>query len=128
MVFSEGRKDWNIGIVIENGSPFSLKEFHDGKSRGLPGIVYVLFISDSEDQDFCALYAFPSLIDSSGWRWLDHNEPPPNTVEKLLRQLRDFLGPSGYAWMASWPSSASPAISNSGFEERSDRNPSLRIV
>jgi outer membrane protein OmpA-like peptidoglycan-associated protein len=50
---------------------------------------------------FPAPYArpFPPLLDVPGWRWLDRNEPPPDTVERLLRQLRGFLGPAGYAWM-----------------------------
>ena len=43
--------------------------------------------------------AFPSLIGANGRRWLDRNEPPPDIAEKLVRQLSDYLGPRGFAWL-----------------------------
>lgn len=43
--------------------------------------------------------AFPSLIGANGRRWLDRNEPPTDIAEKLVRQLSDYLGPRGFAWL-----------------------------
>ena len=43
--------------------------------------------------------AFPSLIGANGRRWLDRNEPPTDIAEKLVRQLTDYLGPRGFAWL-----------------------------
>ena len=33
-------------------------------------------------------------------RWLDRNAPSAETTTALLRQLHDYLGPKGYAWLA----------------------------
>ncbi len=40
-----------------------------------------------------------SLIGANGRRWLDRNEPPTDIAEKLVRQLSDYLGPRGFAWL-----------------------------
>jgi WD40 repeat protein len=84
---------------------------------------------------FPARYArpFPSIIDSSGWRWLDRNEPPPNILEKLIGQLRDFLGPSGFTWMCScaiYPEIAWPLtmhLAKTFGDEFQDRGPNTII-
>ncbi len=43
--------------------------------------------------------AFPKLIGANERRWLDRNLPPPEIAEKLVRQLSDYLGPKGFAWL-----------------------------
>jgi hypothetical protein len=43
--------------------------------------------------------AFPTAINSSLRHWLDRNNPPIETVEALLRQLKGFLGPQGFSWL-----------------------------
>jgi hypothetical protein len=54
-----------------------------------------------QDALYPASYArpFPAVIGSNDRRWLDRNEPPPDIVERLLRQATDFLGPAGFRWM-----------------------------
>ncbi len=54
---------------------------------------------------------FPAVIGGVDRRWLDRNEPEPDIVEKLLRQLQGYLGDEGFAWLCacavypeiSWP-------------------------
>ena len=43
---------------------------------------------------------FPAVIGSDELRWLDRNAPDGNVIEKLLRQLKGFLGRDGLAWMS----------------------------
>ena len=43
--------------------------------------------------------AYPGLIGANERRWLDRNEPPQDIAEKMVRQLGDFLGPRGFAWL-----------------------------
>jgi formylglycine-generating enzyme required for sulfatase activity len=43
--------------------------------------------------------AFPQILGTNDMRWLDRNEPPPEMVQKLTRQLKGFLGPDGFAWL-----------------------------
>jgi formylglycine-generating enzyme required for sulfatase activity len=43
--------------------------------------------------------AFPAVLGTNEVRWLDRNEPPPEIVQKLIRQLKGFLGPDGFAWL-----------------------------
>ena len=43
--------------------------------------------------------AFPQILGTNDMRWLDRNEPPPELVQKLTRQLKGFLGPDGFAWL-----------------------------
>jgi formylglycine-generating enzyme required for sulfatase activity len=43
--------------------------------------------------------AFPSVLGTNELRWLDRNEPPPEIVQKLTRQLKGFLGPGGFSWL-----------------------------
>ena len=43
--------------------------------------------------------AFPAVLGTTEVRWLDRNEPPPEIVQKLTRQLKGFLGPDGFAWL-----------------------------
>jgi formylglycine-generating enzyme required for sulfatase activity len=42
---------------------------------------------------------YPGVVGGDELRWLDRNEPPPDELELLLRDLRSFLGPDGFAWM-----------------------------
>ena len=44
--------------------------------------------------------AFPAVIGSDELRWLDRQTPDDTVVEKLLRQLKGFLGRDGLAWMS----------------------------
>ena len=43
---------------------------------------------------------FPAVIGSDELRWLDRNAPDGDVIEKLLRQLKGFLGRDGLAWMS----------------------------
>ena len=63
MVFSKRWEGGDEGIVIENGCSLFLKEIHDGEGRRFPGIIDILLIGDSQDQDFCSFNAFASLIE-----------------------------------------------------------------
>ncbi len=42
---------------------------------------------------------FPNIIGVNDRRWLDRNEPPADIVDKLLRQVTEFLGPIGFRWL-----------------------------
>jgi len=39
---------------------------------------------------------FPSIIGSVNMRWVDRKAPPPETIEKLISQLRGYLGPAAF--------------------------------
>ena len=43
---------------------------------------------------------FPPVIGSDELRWLDRNAPEGDVLDKLLRQLKGFLGRDGLAWMS----------------------------
>jgi formylglycine-generating enzyme required for sulfatase activity len=43
---------------------------------------------------------FPALIGSDELRWLDRNDPPSETVARLLKELKGFLGADGFMWMS----------------------------
>lgn len=65
------------------------------------------------EQLFPAPYAraYPSLLTGEGRKWLSPDAPAPETTGRLLRQLRGYLGPDGFAWLCacavypqiSWP-------------------------
>jgi WD40 repeat protein len=65
------------------------------------------------EQLFPAPYAraYPALLTGEGREWLAPNAPAPETTGRLLRQLRGYLGPDGFAWLCacavypqiSWP-------------------------
>jgi formylglycine-generating enzyme required for sulfatase activity len=42
---------------------------------------------------------YPGILGADELRWLDRNQPPPDQIERLLRELNGFLGPDGFAWM-----------------------------
>ena len=42
---------------------------------------------------------FPGLIGANDRRWLDRNQPPADIVDKLVRQVTEFLGPTGFRWL-----------------------------
>ncbi len=43
--------------------------------------------------------AYPTLIVDEPSRWLDRNPPDDDLAEELVRQLRGYLGPDGFAWL-----------------------------
>jgi formylglycine-generating enzyme required for sulfatase activity len=43
---------------------------------------------------------FPTLIGGDELRWLDRNDPPAETVERLLKELKGYLGADGFMWMS----------------------------
>ncbi|MEO8751892.1 MAG: TIR domain-containing protein [Casimicrobiaceae bacterium] len=53
------------------------------------------------DRMFPAPYAraFPRMLAEEPLRWLDRNAPPNEDIEKLIRELRGYLGPDGFAWL-----------------------------
>ena len=42
---------------------------------------------------------FPEILGANERRWLDRNEPPPDTGDRLVRQTAEFLGPTGFGWL-----------------------------
>lgn len=54
------------------------------------------------DSLFPAPYArpYPSLLSGQPGRWLDRNPPPEATLERLVRELRGYLGADGFGWLA----------------------------
>ena len=44
---------------------------------------------------------FPDLLSQRPSRWLEAHDPPPDLLDKLCAQLKDYLGNDGYYWLSS---------------------------
>ena len=43
---------------------------------------------------------FPEMIEERPLRWLERLAPPPDDIAELARQVRAYLGPDGWEWLA----------------------------
>ncbi len=43
---------------------------------------------------------FPEVIEERPQRWLERQKPLPDELEELSAQVRDYLGPDGWDWLA----------------------------
>ena len=42
---------------------------------------------------------YPGALGGDELRWLDRNAPPAEEVARLVKELTEFLGPDGFAWL-----------------------------
>ena len=68
--------------------------------RGLQDFLAGLHREALPRRDYQDKFAYPALLVQNNRRWLQRLPPPPVEQRELLRQLRAFLDPDGFRWLA----------------------------
>lgn len=103
---------WERRILLTPESPaawgyreFTLAEEYGftlipAKTEGLAALANLLNFDLSPGHDADNAPTFPELIARDSERWLDSREPKPEVIERLCRQLKNYLGEDGWLWLA----------------------------